>query len=126
MQAASIILIFTTLISMTLPSKKASPIIGLEGVIICMILFASPLSAIKKVIATKSSKSIPLPFTIAVLINTICWIVYGTMDLKDPNIYAPNALGLVCSLAQLALKCMYKSDGTISDEEKKEFELLTA
>jgi len=122
MQAASIMIVFTSLISMILPTKKASPIIGLEGVIICIILFASPLSALRKVVETKSSKSIPLPFTMAVLVNCICWIVYGTMDLKDPNIYAPNSLGLLFSLAQLLLKMIYRNDAGV--DEQKEMELL--
>lgn len=72
-----------------------------------IILFASPLSAVKNVIATKSAASIPLPFTIASTINCSLWSVVGVLLMNDFNIYFPSIMGLLCALAQLFLKGLY-------------------
>jgi solute carrier family 50 protein (sugar transporter) len=90
----------------------AAKIIGKEGVIICIILFASPLSALRNVIMTKSAASIPLPFTLACLANCTAWSVVGWYIANDFNIYFPNILGLSCTIAQLLLKGIY---GNMSD-----------
>ncbi|KAL9182045.1 hypothetical protein ACHAXT_012388 [Thalassiosira profunda] len=81
--------------------------IGKEGVVFCVILFASPLAALKHVIATKSAASIPLPFTVACFVNCTAWSVMGWWKLRDFNIYFPNLLGLASAVTQLALKGMY-------------------
>mmetsp|Transcript_7369 Transcript_7369/g.12894 ORF Transcript_7369/g.12894 Transcript_7369/m.12894 type:complete len:233 (-) Transcript_7369:235-933(-) len=86
---------------------NASDIIGKEGVVFCIILFASPLAALKTVIVTKSAASIPLPFTLACLVDCTAWSVMGLWKMRDFNIYFPNLLGLCCAVAQLALKGMY-------------------
>jgi solute carrier family 50 (sugar transporter) len=72
-----------------------------------MILFASPLVAVKNVIATKSADSIPLPFTVAGLINCSLWSIVGLLLLNDFNLYFPSMMGLVCALLQLFLKGIY-------------------
>jgi solute carrier family 50 (sugar transporter) len=85
----------------------AIPIIGLMGVIFCVVMFASPLSVMKSVIQTRSARSIPLPFTIASVVNCLLWSVLGIFQMKDLNIALPNVLGLACSVLQVALKLMY-------------------
>ena len=102
----SIIITLTALIAFTLSNDLASAIIGKVGVFFCIILFASPLAALKNVIKTKSAKSIPLPFTLTCVANCFLWSVYG-LDLKDFNIYFPNLLGLLSSLVQLGLILFY-------------------
>jgi len=88
-------------------SGVAIDIIGKEGVIMCIILFASPLAVIQQVIKTKSAASIPLPFTLASLVSCVAWFVLGWWRANDFNIYFPNVLGFSCSVAQLLLKAMY-------------------
>mmetsp|Transcript_45346 Transcript_45346/g.96433 ORF Transcript_45346/g.96433 Transcript_45346/m.96433 type:complete len:280 (-) Transcript_45346:400-1239(-) len=85
----------------------ASEIIGKVGVFFCVVLFASPLAALKTVVVTKSAVSIPLPFTVACFVNCLSWSVLGWYKMNDFNIYFPNLLGLSCAVAQLALKGMY-------------------
>ena len=85
----------------------AAEIIGKEGVFYCIVLFASPLVALKHVLETKSATSIPLPFTIACFVNCFCWSMTGWFTMKDFNIYFPNLLGLSCACAQLVLKGVY-------------------
>jgi solute carrier family 50 (sugar transporter) len=72
-----------------------------------ILLFASPLSVLRHVLATKSARSIPLPFTIASTTNCFLWTVYGIWQVNDANVYFPNFVGLLFSLAQLGLKIHY-------------------
>ena len=81
--------------------------IGTAGVVFCIAMFASPLAALKVVLQTKSAKSIPLPFTLASLINCGLWSVAGLWGMKDVNVYVPNLLGLLFSIVQLSLKLLY-------------------
>jgi solute carrier family 50 protein (sugar transporter) len=99
-------------------SNGTADIIGKEGVIICIILFASPLSALRNVILTKSAASIPLPFTLACMANCIAWSVVGLglgheKSSPDFNIYFPNLLGLSCTIAQLLLKGVYGNRSSV-------------
>mmetsp|Transcript_21405 Transcript_21405/g.46485 ORF Transcript_21405/g.46485 Transcript_21405/m.46485 type:complete len:274 (+) Transcript_21405:129-950(+) len=89
------------------PKQFAADIVGKEGILIFIILFASPLAALKNVIATKSAASIPLPFTIASTINCSLWSIVGVLLMNDFNIYFPSMMGLLCALLQLFLKGMY-------------------
>ncbi|KAL7434578.1 hypothetical protein ACHAXH_009202 [Discostella pseudostelligera] len=82
----------------------AADIIGKEAVIVTMVLFASPLVVMKRVIASKSAASIPLPFTLVSLLRCISWVVAGWWQMKDFNLYFPNMLGIVSAFVQLVLK----------------------
>jgi len=101
------IILLNTFIATKLPKQTAAEIVGKEGVFMFMILFASPLVAVKNVIATKSADSIPLPFTVAGLINCSLWSIVGLLLLNDFNLYFPSMMGLVCALLQLFLKGIY-------------------
>jgi len=85
----------------------ASGLIGNTAVIFCMLMFASPLSALKTVLRTRSARSIPLPFTLATILNCFLWSVAGLGQFKDFNIYFPNLLGLAFGLIQVALKIIF-------------------
>jgi len=103
----SIALVVSALVAAAvLKTQSAAELIGKLGVVLCVILFASPLAALKSVIETESAKSIPLPFTLTCILNCFLWTVYG-FDMGDFNIYFPNLLGLLSSLAQLGLIILY-------------------
>lgn len=80
------------LVFLSLP--RATEIIGMQGVVLCLVLFASPLASLKQVLATRSASSIPLPFTLACCFNCFFWSVFGLLEIKDVMIYFPNLLGL--------------------------------
>jgi solute carrier family 50 protein (sugar transporter) len=86
-------------------------IIGMAAVVLCLAMFGSPLAALKVVVQSKSSDAIPLPFTLASVVNCFAWTVYGLFSMNDPNIYITNGLGLFFTLAQLALKFIYPANG---------------
>jgi len=103
---SALLVTLTALIAVTLGTELAANLIGRFAVLVCIILFISPLSSLKSVIATKSAKSIPLPFTLTCGLNCFLWSVYG-LDLGDFNLYFPNLLGIISSLAQLVLILVY-------------------
>jgi solute carrier family 50 protein (sugar transporter) len=101
----------------------AAGMIGNMGVLFCLLMFASPLSALKTVIQTKSAKSIPLPYSLATCLNCFLWSVAGLGEFGDFNIYFPNLLGLTCGLFQVALKIIY-GNGPTSMMTQGEMDLL--
>ena len=102
-----LLIMLTLLLATGLKKSVASPVIGKMGVIVCIVLFASPLSTLRDVIASKSAKSIPLPFTLVCMLNCFLWSVMGIFELKDFNVYFPNVLGLLSAIAQFMLKLTY-------------------
>jgi hypothetical protein len=85
-------------------------------------MFASPLSALKTVLQTKSAQSIPLPFTLATVANCFLWAVAGFKDFHDFNVYFPNSVGLGLGLTQAALKVMYGNGSPMTSMTKSESE----
>jgi len=105
-QGTTAFIALACLLAATLSVEVASNLIGKLGVFVCVVLFASPLVALKTVIQTKSAKSIPLPFTLTCILNCFLWTVYG-IDVRDFNIFFPNFLGLLASLAQFGVILFY-------------------
>ena len=101
------IILMNTFIFYKYPKRKAAEVIGKEGVLLYIILFASPLIKLKNVIESKSAVSIPLPFTIASIMNCSLWTIVGMFLMNDFNVYFPAAMGLSSALAQLLLKGIY-------------------
>lgn len=124
LQGCAFIIGLTVLIAVALPTPKASQLIGNAGVAFCVAMFASPLAALKTVCATKSAKSIPLPFTVAAVINCFLWSVTGILLMDDFNIYFPNLLGLMFGLIQVALKLIYRGGGEKNHAESEHSEPL--
>ena len=113
MQATSALIVLCLLLATVVGSKP----VGVMGIIFCVFLFASPLSALKVVLQTRSAKAIPLPFTLASVINCFLWSVTGLFDMYDYAIYLPNLLGLSFGLAQVALKLIYRSGKGPTDQD---------
>lgn len=106
-KGTSAIILFNVLLATSLPKPRARDIIGKVGMLSFIILFASPLAALKQVVESKSAASIPLPFTIASVINCLLWSMVGIYDMKDIYIWLPSVLGLCCAVVQLFLKLIY-------------------
>lgn len=119
MQGTTFIIALTLLLSVMLNRETAAAIVGKEGVLFCIILFASPLAVLRDVILTKSSKNIPLPFTLASVLNCSLWSITGVVVMKDFNIYFPNLMGLLCGVVQLIMILLYgrKTPSRSSDVE---------
>jgi solute carrier family 50 protein (sugar transporter) len=83
--------------------------IGRIAVAACVVMFASPLAAAKHVLKTRNASRVPLPFTLASLVNCGLWTVSGLFDMRDPAVVVPNALGLASGTLQLVLKVLFAS-----------------
>lgn len=101
-------------LSVMLPNHTAAPIIGNMGVAFCILMFASPLVAMKTVIQQKSAASIPLPMTLASIACCFSWAVTGLKKFHDPVVYVPNLIGLLFGLMQLTLKLVYGNGNNTS------------
>ena len=105
------------------PFSDPASIIGNIAVLFCVAMFGSPLAALQTVLQTKSARSIPLPFTVATVLNCLLWSVYGWWGMKDINIYLPNLLGLAFGLAQVALKLKF-DDGNGMMKSEQNLDLI--
>ena len=123
-QGCAFIICLTVFIAVTFSTAQAAQVIGNAGVVLCIAMFASPLAALKTVCETKSAKSIPLPFTVAAVINCFLWSVVGILEMHDFNIYFPNLLGLFFGLVQVALKLVYSGGGEKDHTESSHSEPL--
>ena len=85
-------------------------------------MMGSPLSTLSKVIAEKSTKSMPSFLTsVTTWLNAFSWLLYGVILAKDFNVYAPNFAGLILASAQIFLYGWY---GLPESEEVDRFVLL--
>jgi solute carrier family 50 protein (sugar transporter) len=72
----------------------AAGLIGNTAVMFCLLMFASPLSALRTVLRKRSAKSIPLPFTLATILNCFLWSVAGLGEFKDFNFDYGSSTGI--------------------------------
>ena len=117
--------VFITIVASLYISKwypAPDELIGFGGVLLSIAMFASPLAALKHVISSKSAKSIPLPFTLASLVNCFLWSVAGLFQMHDANLYIPNLLGLSFSVAQLFLKIYYGNGTKMHNDSSSELD----
>ncbi|XP_065836463.1 sugar transporter SWEET1-like [Oscarella lobularis] len=74
--------------------------------VMCVLMFASPLSTVALVIRTKSTKSMSFLLSLATTAMGGCWFLYGTL-VGDPFVQIPNALGTILGGVQLLLFARY-------------------
>ena len=85
---------------------QISSLLGMYASFLFVLLSGSPLSTIKTVVRTKNSKSILTPLTMAQVVNTALWSLYG-LAIGDKFVWGPNSVGLGFGLVQLMLKIMF-------------------
>ncbi|KAI4349938.1 hypothetical protein L6164_010479 [Bauhinia variegata] len=73
-----------------------------------VIMYASPLLAMKTVIKTKSVKYMPFLLSFFMFLNAAVWGIYSFL-VKDIYIGIPNAIGFGLGSAQLIVYAMYKN-----------------
>ncbi|EOY11538.1 hypothetical protein QUC31_009429 [Theobroma cacao] len=71
-------------------------------------MYASPLSAMRTVIRTKSVEYMPFLFSFFLFLNAGVWSAYSLL-VKDIYIGVPNAIGFVLGSAQLILYFIFKN-----------------
>uniref|UniRef100_A0ABI7WP64 Sugar transporter SWEET1 n=1 Tax=Felis catus TaxID=9685 RepID=A0ABI7WP64_FELCA len=69
-------------------------------------MYLSPLADLAKVIQTKSTQRLSFSLTIATLLTSASWTLYG-FQLRDPYIMVPNVPGILTSFIRLWLFWKY-------------------
>eukprot|EP00591_Stephanopyxis_turris_P007379 CAMPEP_0195507818 /NCGR_PEP_ID=MMETSP0794_2-20130614/1185_1 /TAXON_ID=515487 /ORGANISM="Stephanopyxis turris, Strain CCMP 815" /LENGTH=288 /DNA_ID=CAMNT_0040634619 /DNA_START=35 /DNA_END=901 /DNA_ORIENTATION=+ len=87
-------------------AARISSSLGLFASALFIVLSGSPLTTIKTVVSSKDSGSILGPLTVAQVINTALWSMYG-LAVKDRFVWGPNVVGFGLGLAQLTLKILF-------------------
>ncbi|KAJ3348276.1 Nuclear elongation and deformation protein 1 [Entophlyctis luteolus] len=87
-----------------------SQVLGVMSNIALVIFYGSPLSTCAKVIKTRNSVSLNLPLAVASIINGSMWAAYG-FALHDYYVSAPNLMGVLFALLQVALIWAYPRTG---------------
>ncbi|XP_022720127.1 bidirectional sugar transporter SWEET17-like [Durio zibethinus] len=80
-------------------------------------MYASPLSAMRTVIKTKSVEYMPFLLSFFLFLNAGVWSAYA-MLVKDIYIAVPNAIGFVLGSAQLILYVIYKNNSVSAKSTK--------
>jgi len=80
---------------------------GIMGNVSAIIMYGSPLLAIRTVIEEKSTRSLPFGFTCATTLNAVAWCVYTAGLLQDPFLFIAPALALSLGFVQLTLFACY-------------------
>jgi len=86
--------------------KFSAFIFGLLADIFNFLMYASPLSVMGQVVATKSVKYMPFFLSFFALLTSATWVVYG-IYIGDIWITIPNASGVILGTTQLILYGMY-------------------
>lgn len=86
-----------------LPTETALFVLGMFGNLICVVMFSSPLAAIKTVLAEKRTRCLPFAFSFVGFVNCGLWTLYGLAVLHDPFIWFSNLVGFVAAAMQMAL-----------------------
>ncbi|KAL6318826.1 hypothetical protein AAG906_001299 [Vitis piasezkii] len=94
-----------------------SMFVGILCVVFNVVMYASPLTVMRRVIRTRSVKYMPF-LSLANLMNGIVWLIYALIKI-DAYMAIPNALGTISGLVQMVLyAAFYKS--TPEEEEGEE------
>uniref|UniRef100_A0A452V0Z7 Sugar transporter SWEET1 n=1 Tax=Ursus maritimus TaxID=29073 RepID=A0A452V0Z7_URSMA len=91
--------------------------LGLFCSVFTVSMYLSPLADLAKIIQTRSTQRLSFPLTIATLLTSASWTLYG-FRLGDPYIVVPNLPGILTSFIRLWLFWKY------SKEQDRNYPLL--
>ncbi|TYZ67674.1 hypothetical protein PybrP1_007823 [[Pythium] brassicae (nom. inval.)] len=80
--------------------------VGYVGMVVSVVLNASPFESIKDVVKAKSASSIPILFCLAGVVSNMIWVAYGLVA-DDLVIAVPNAACALFGVVQVALYVIY-------------------
>ncbi|XP_008048265.1 sugar transporter SWEET1 isoform X1 [Carlito syrichta] len=83
--------------------------LGLFCSVFTISMYLSPLADLAKVIQMKSTQCLSFSLTIATLLTSASWTLYG-LRLRDPYITVPNSPGIITSFIRLWLFWKYPQE----------------
>ncbi|KAL3683424.1 hypothetical protein R1sor_001446 [Riccia sorocarpa] len=81
-------------------------IAGIVSVVFSIIMYASPLRAMKMVVTTKSVTFMPFTLSALLLLNGTVWTLYAVL-VKDIYVMIPNGVGTLFGIVQILLYLVY-------------------
>lgn len=116
-----VIMVFTCVATVSLLAihdhKHRKMLVGIAGMIVTVVMYASPLSIIQLVIRTKSVEFMPFYFCLFTFITSCLWMTFFLLD-QDLIMAFPNILGVPLGIGQLVLYCyMYRKQPVLEDEK---------
>jgi len=87
----------------------SSTVLGLWASAFTVVLFGSPLTTLQTVIRTRNSSSILFRLSLAQTTNAALWTAYGIV-MQQAFVWAPNGVGLILGLIQLAVRIIIPAD----------------
>ncbi|PON88349.1 SWEET sugar transporter [Trema orientale] len=82
--------------------------IGLLGAGLNIIMYGSPLAAMKTVVTSKSVEYMPFFLSFFLFLNGGIWTLYASL-VRDYFLGVPNGIGLLLGIAQLILYAIYRN-----------------
>ncbi|KAI5021536.1 bidirectional sugar transporter SWEET3a [Hordeum vulgare subsp. vulgare] len=80
--------------------------VGSIGLVASILMYGSPLVAVKQVIRTKSVEFMPFYLSLFSFLTSLLWMLYGLLG-KDPFLTAPSFIGCLMGILQLVVYCIY-------------------
>jgi hypothetical protein len=90
----------------------AEQVCAMSGIVICMIMFASPLSLLQTIMNKKDSTGLNPSLAWMSLFCALSWGLYGFM-IGNYFVVAPNAFGVLVALCQVILLRLYPASSNI-------------
>ena len=88
------------------PEGQAADIVGFIAIASSVILYSSPLTAIKRVLREKNAESLPFPMIVIGIVNNTLWIIYGFL-IMDVLLVVPTCINVVIGTVQFVLCIVY-------------------
>ncbi|GLJ19393.1 hypothetical protein SUGI_0349410 [Cryptomeria japonica] len=114
--AIAMMVAFVTVVAVTiyaLHTYSARQLVaGTLGVILSIVMYASPLSVVGDVIRTKSVKYMPFLVSLFSTLNALVWSAYSLMA-RDIFIAVPNGIGFLLGITQLVVYFIYRTSEPI-------------
>lgn len=85
---------------------SASVVVGYIAVTVCMLLFASPLATLRRVLQTKSAASIPILMCVVGAVGNSLWVTYGAM-IGDVFMWLSNVVCVALGVVQIIVYVIY-------------------
>ena len=100
-------------------------VMGASTTVTTVLYYCAPLSTLRLVITLRDASSLYLPMLMMNLISSFLWFSYGLFGVSNVWVYVPNCMGLVVTIAQLAVKFIYsKPFERYNTQSKQGVELL--
>ncbi|KAJ8753065.1 hypothetical protein K2173_011833 [Erythroxylum novogranatense] len=95
--------------------------VGSIGVVAAVVMYGSPLVAVKTVVETKSVEYMPFYLSFFTLTSSVLWMTFGLMNF-DLFIGTPSIMGSILGVLQLALYFKYRKRGIKEEPNKWDIE----